>query len=436
MNNTFRGQMELISVIVPVYNAEKYLLRSMDSIMAQSFKDIEIICIDDASTDNSVSVLQELQQCDNRIKIIQHDVNKGAAVSRNDGLKLARGEYVIFLDSDDYFYENMLKEAYEKAVMHDADVVIFSSEQVRVIEDGDFKDFPVTNSVQYEYQVIDNVDKKINFICKARHVPWDKLVKRKFLNDNRIKFQNLPANEDVLYSYATVLLAEKIVTCNKVFVRYFCGREGSLTAFCSNKENYMIEAYHAVWQFMQENEIDEKLKITLLNGLLDNLQRYFSNPDNLLQIREKTLHKFKSDSTFLTSLKEYADNNRFYPHNNVFVQRFCKGDNICELPYEQYLLERLKNVILPLRQQRKKIAVWGCGERGKQLLDLLKRYKLKIDYVIDEAEKQQGKMYGSYYISAYEPLKEKVDVILITNMQFFDEIQKRAEGKQIIYVWQ
>lgn len=425
-----------VSVIVPIYNSEKYLLRAMHAVMGQSFKNIEIICVDDASTDNSLALLQELQKDDNRIKLIHHDVNKGAAVSRNDGLELARGKYVIFLDSDDYFYESMLEETYEKAATYDADVVMFGSEQVMVFEECVPKEPQVTVRVQYEHSVIDNVKEKRNLLCKVRHVPWDKLVKKSFLDAHQIRFPELLANEDVFYSYATVLLAERIVTCDKIFVKYYCGRVGSLTDFCAKKENYMIEAYRALWLFAKENKIEETLIIALFNGLLDSLQQYFSNQDNLLQIRENTLQKLKYYSDFLEDLKEYADKERFYPHNNVFIQKICRDENICAIAYEQYLEDGVKNVLLPLIQQEKKVAVWGCGERGKQLLHLLEKCNLKIDYVIDGAKKQQGKVYGSYRIVSYEAVEDKVDVILITNMLFLDEIKAKAAGKQIIYVWQ
>ena len=160
-----------VSVIVPVYNSEEYLRRGLGSIMAQSLKDIEIICVNDASTDCSLAVLQELQQQDERIKVISHEVNQGAAVSRNDGFRIAKGEYVIFLDSDDYFYENMLEVTWHKACVWDADMVVFGSEQVSALESKGTDDIPVVSRTVYKPERIDQVTRKSYFIERVRHVP-------------------------------------------------------------------------------------------------------------------------------------------------------------------------------------------------------------------------------------------------------------------------
>ena len=108
-----------VSVILPVYNASDYLHQCMDSIVGQTLKDIEIICVDDGSTDNSLDILKEYEQKDKRVKVIQQK-NAGAGAARNNGLSIATGEYLSFLDSDDFFEPDMLEKAYEKAkvLMH------------------------------------------------------------------------------------------------------------------------------------------------------------------------------------------------------------------------------------------------------------------------------------------------------------------------------
>ena len=94
--------MPKVSVIIPVYNTEKYLKKCLDSVCNQTLSDIEIICIDDCSTDNSLNILKEYTLKDNRIKLIEFKENKGAAVARNTGIDEAKGEYIGFIDSDDY----------------------------------------------------------------------------------------------------------------------------------------------------------------------------------------------------------------------------------------------------------------------------------------------------------------------------------------------
>ena len=111
-----------VSVILPVYNVSDYLRQCMDSIVGQTLKDIEIICVDDGSTDDSLAILKEYEAKDQRVKVIQQ-ANAGAGAARNKGLEIATGEYLSFLDSDDFVDVNMYEQLYLKAKAKDIDVV-------------------------------------------------------------------------------------------------------------------------------------------------------------------------------------------------------------------------------------------------------------------------------------------------------------------------
>ena len=113
-----------VSVIMPVFNVEKYLRQCLDSLLNQSLTEFEIICVDDGSTDSSLEILHEYQQKDHRVKVLTQQ-NKFAGVARNNGLKVAQGEYVFFLDSDDFFEKDMFMEVYNQGKKTDADIVIF-----------------------------------------------------------------------------------------------------------------------------------------------------------------------------------------------------------------------------------------------------------------------------------------------------------------------
>ena len=106
----------LISVIVPMYNAEIYLRQNLDSILNQTLKDIELICVDDGSTDSTLKILKEYQEKDSRIIIIQQK-NQKAGIARNNGLKVAKGKYIIFLDADDFFKDTMLEELFLQKIL-------------------------------------------------------------------------------------------------------------------------------------------------------------------------------------------------------------------------------------------------------------------------------------------------------------------------------
>ena len=153
---------------MPIFNTGQYLKESIESLLQQTYREFELICVNDASTDDSGAILRELQQRDARIVLVEHEVNQGAAISRNTGLKAAKGEYIIFLDSDDYFYRNMLETSYRCAAEYDADVVIFGSE---TLENG------LVRQCGYRSRRIDSLRERELFLPKVRHVPWDKMVR-------------------------------------------------------------------------------------------------------------------------------------------------------------------------------------------------------------------------------------------------------------------
>src|SRR5699024_8084583 len=119
--------MPKVSIIVPVYNVEKYLKQALESAVNQTLNDIEIICIDDCSTDNSLNILKEYQLKDNRIKIIEQKENKGQGVARNLGLNIAEGEYIMFLDPDDWLELNACEIAYNQISKNKNDIVFFGT---------------------------------------------------------------------------------------------------------------------------------------------------------------------------------------------------------------------------------------------------------------------------------------------------------------------
>ena len=121
-----------VSVIIPVYNTEKYLVKCLVSVLNQSLREIEIICINDCSTDNSDEIINKFQKQDSRIIYKKNNNNKGLSISRNIGIECARGRYIFFLDSDDYIKENTLEELYYKAYEYNLDILYFGFNEIQI----------------------------------------------------------------------------------------------------------------------------------------------------------------------------------------------------------------------------------------------------------------------------------------------------------------
>lgn len=204
-----------ISVIVPVYNTEKYLRRCLDSIVNQSFKDIEIIVVNDCSSDNSLNIIREYMEQDNRIILINKEKNEGLSAARNSGIKLAKGEYIQHIDSDDWIEQNYFKEVYQCAIENNADIVI-----------SDFyKDFDNGNIFYMEDQNI-IITKNITLIenvCFLKGFPaiWNKLIRRKLYIENNIFHPlGISIGEDLYVILKLFFFSKKIIKYNHAFIHY------------------------------------------------------------------------------------------------------------------------------------------------------------------------------------------------------------------------
>lgn len=179
-----------ISVIIPIYNCEDYIKQCLDSIKDQSLNDIEIICIDDASTDNSLEIINNFSKKDKRIKCIRQSKNCGAGPARNRGLELARGEYISFVDSDDFIIDNKAYEKlYEIATTNYADVV---SANMKVYN----------NDKLEKNSFIKDINSNSQINPEDYGIPWyfqKNLYKKQFLEEKNIKFPDYRSGEDPVF---------------------------------------------------------------------------------------------------------------------------------------------------------------------------------------------------------------------------------------------
>lgn len=210
---------KIISVIVPVYNVEKFLPKCLDSILKQTFLDFELILVDDGSTDLSGKICDEYAKLDKRIIVI-HQQNGGPGKARNTGIQIAKGAYITFADSDDWIADNMLKEMHSLMIMNDVDIVVSSHYIVNL-----------DNSI--EKVINTSVDKLINRIEATSLIledkiiysfAWDKLYKRKLFEG--VKYPEKRIIEDIATTYKLINNAENIFLSRNAYY-YYVRRENS-----------------------------------------------------------------------------------------------------------------------------------------------------------------------------------------------------------------
>ena len=258
----------VVSVIVPVYNVEQYLPQCLDSIVNQTLKNIEIICVNDSSTDNSLNILNHYAEKDPRIKVVTQP-NGGAGAARNRGLSLAAGKYLSFLDSDDFFEPDMLELAYNKAVCDKADFVVFQSDQyytdrkefVSVPWTLREKEIPPYTPFNHR-QMTDNIFKV--FVGWA----WDKLFDREFVEKNHLRFQEQRTSNDMLFVFSGVAVAKRISVVKKVLAHQRRDAKDSLSKTRENSWHCFYDALSALRDRLKSEGLYDELEKDYINYAL------------------------------------------------------------------------------------------------------------------------------------------------------------------------
>lgn len=232
----------MVSVIIPVFNGEKYIRKCLDSILRQTYKELEIIVMDDGSSDNTAEICREYRQNDERVRVISRE-NKGVSYSRNEGVKLSKGKYILFVDSDDYIEENMIQVMLEHLIENNADMVQCGyvkeyvgrkeKEQVREkntwMSKGDALGFYLSHLE----------------LCV---VPWNKIVKREIMEC--ISFPSDRRYEDEAVMYRTFYESKAVVHVDECFYHYTIHEDGFMQSH-NMDEKSMLDQVKAKYDLMK-----------------------------------------------------------------------------------------------------------------------------------------------------------------------------------------
>jgi glycosyltransferase involved in cell wall biosynthesis len=220
----------LVSVILPVYNAAEHMCSCLDSICSQTYTNIEIICIDDGSTDASLDLLKDYETRDSRFRLYTQE-NSGAGATRNRGLALARGSHLLFLDADDLFEPHMIASAHRAIERHNADFCLFGSDQ---FETDSKRRSPGPLTVNKSLLPSDLTsfsfrDIKEDHFRSMLGWAWDKLFRTSFVRKNNLHFLEQHNSEDLYFVFNALLKAQRITVITKSMVHQRLGDESSLS---------------------------------------------------------------------------------------------------------------------------------------------------------------------------------------------------------------
>lgn len=250
--------MTQITVIVPVYNVEKYLRQCLDSIINQTFKDIEIICVNDCTPDNSQLILDEYAKKDSRIKLLKNEQNMGLGRTRNIALNFVNSPYIFFVDSDDWLEENALEELYNAITETDSNLAYANFRDIhenKIIEKNLKNILQERNIVIEDKKIFTNIDIRKACFRKVPNFSWYKLYKKEFLDKNNIRFASYKY-EDQIFSIKAKLLSERNVYVDKVLYNYRIQNESIMR---TSKVPY-LDIYNDINNLLIELNLKEELK--------------------------------------------------------------------------------------------------------------------------------------------------------------------------------
>lgn len=294
-----------VSVIVPIYNVQKYLRRCIDSILNQTYKNLEIILINDGSTDNSGKIIDEYKQIDNRIKVY-HQENKGLSDTRNYGTKIATGDFILYLDSDDWADINMINIMIEKIEEYNADIVqvgFYYNYEEYLLYDNRFYEENDTDIVLGKQELM----KELVINKRVKNFTWGKLYKSELVKD--ILFKKDVRFEDVFWAHKVMDRVDKYVIVHKPLM-YYLQRSESISGSYKVENTDIIKGLLERHLFIKENYNnleDESYKLIL--------KTCFMHYDMLLKIKDdkskkyiKWIEKYICDN--YNSLKDAVDNDK------------------------------------------------------------------------------------------------------------------------------
>ena len=271
-----------ISIVIPVYNVGKYLPECLNSLINQTLKEIEIICINDGSTDNSLEILNAYAQKDNRIKIINKK-NEGQGIARNIGIEMAQGEFIGFVDPDDWVHSEMYEKMYNQAKKLASQVVIcdykkYLEKKDKFIDVNIFrKAVSLTKSKAVKFPSGENIDKEFldRTLLVSPAYTWNAIYEIDLLKNNDIKYSNLRCYEDVIFNLKTRVLAQRISYINSAF---YCYRIRTSSTLRANDKRYidLINIIGLVKEYLKEQNLLEYYQYNFDYFCVSNVYRAFT----------------------------------------------------------------------------------------------------------------------------------------------------------------
>lgn len=419
---------EIVSVIIPVYNVEKYISCCIDSIKNQSYPNIELILIDDCSTDHTKEIIEDNIKNNTLLKniiFLKNSKNMGAGYSRNKGLDAASGKYLVFLDADDFFCSDMIEKLYLESEKANADIAIcncyiFDNKSKKSSKYDITWNCPDLSNIPFKLE--DIKDFAFQFI---HEIAWNKMFRHEFVKRSEIRFQNQVNANDQFFVFACVLTARRIVKINDYLLYYRIGTANQLSRNISQNPKCIWNATKATFDYInklnQYGWYKKSFNTYIVNRLMFSLEC-------LKNIEQRNLMEYYQKEGFeKLGLMNAASSDFSIPYSYAkykYLLEYKQGKNIDE-PYLRKLQwhdAKLERLFLNLKE-RDKLVLWGIGDNGEQFLKIACDYGVLLKNIVDMDKQKKGKKIYDYRINDENSILNG-DFILVLNPEHIITVQQ------------
>lgn len=391
----------LLSIIIPIHNRKTKIRRCLDSIFLENVEDIQIICVDDASSDGTDEILKEYQRHHSNLLLIQNEKNMGAGYARNRGLEVARGKYIWFVDSDDLIVSGALNIIKQTVQSFDPDVACF--DVVRRTETGDRVDlYKVPQEIIKKVVYGQKLYKEIVSKNSMRAGVWGQVYRRQLFKQHNIRFTEGYMAEDAEVSLKTLILAEKAIYVSKEVYIY----EKNLQSVTNETSDFdafkgMFIAYCDMIDFWQNKEWDNETSKSMIPYIYhyhELARKYWEN------IYTETAEAWIKEQSY-----------------NIQKQYWLFVESVYTKKYVRDLTDEKKKLL----RKNAEVLVFGAGYVAKELVDILDKYGIIVKAYIVSGN-SQGNPRAIYGVPVIEINNADFDrnmlVIIATTAKFYPEI--------------
>lgn len=419
-----------VSIIIPVYNVEKYLRKCLDSAIHQTWQNIEVIVVDDASPDNCREIIEQYEEkFPELIKAVYLEHNLCLGGARNKGFEIATGDYVTYLDSDDLIDETMCEKLVKEAQKTDADVVYCDA----------YRNFEGKNKQLWvSYQFIEEMGE----MTQAKHrlqllnygYAWGKLIRTELLRKNNIVFPEHKKYEDVAFIPLVISYARTTAYVKEPLYYYTVREQSIMTTRNIEHHKDIVYTGDLVCEEMKKRGFDE------YSNMMRAIAYYKAAKMIVDKNDEPDVEYIYKLATDLKEFYDLDDRQSYFAHDPIEVQIIetaqkskeelsrkirenCFAEtNVDYLPFYNTFKEDIR--IIFEQYYGKRIAVWGYGKKGKSLLEVVHSLGIKLEYIIDKNKEIQGiTLQTGEKVEQYANICDKIDVIIVVNRNYFSAIE-------------